>query len=56
MGAHFPGLNLHRYISPQASVWLQFLLATPGRTVGRLAVFRAAPGVASQSVAQYVSA
>ena len=29
MGAHFPGLNLHRYISPQNSVWLQFLLATP---------------------------
>ncbi len=29
MGAHFPGLNLHRYVSPQVSVWLQFLLATP---------------------------
>ena len=29
MGAHFPGLNLHHFISPQASVWLQFLLATP---------------------------
>ena len=29
MGAHFPGLNLHRYVSPQLSVWLQFLLATP---------------------------
>jgi Cu+-exporting ATPase len=29
MGAHFPGLNLHRYVSPQISVWLQFLLATP---------------------------
>jgi Cu+-exporting ATPase len=26
MGAHFPG---HRYISPQLSIWLQFLLATP---------------------------
>ena len=29
MGAHFPGLNLHHYISPQISVWVQFLLATP---------------------------
>lgn len=29
MGAHFPGLNLHRYVSPQVSVWVQFLLATP---------------------------
>ena len=29
MAAHLPGLELHRYISPQLSVWLQFLLATP---------------------------
>jgi len=29
MGGHFPGLNLHHYISPQASVWLQFALGTP---------------------------
>jgi len=29
MGAHFPVLNLHHYVSPQVSVWLQFLLATP---------------------------
>src|SRR6516164_901 len=29
MGAHFPGLNLHHFISAQLSVWLQFLLATP---------------------------
>ena len=29
MGAHFPGLSLHHFISPQTSVWLQFLLATP---------------------------
>jgi P-type Cu+ transporter len=29
MGAHFPGLNLHRYISPQVSVWSQFALGTP---------------------------
>jgi P-type Cu+ transporter len=29
MGAHLPGLDLHRYVSPQVSVWLQFLLATP---------------------------
>ncbi|MFZ0989287.1 MAG: heavy metal translocating P-type ATPase [Xanthobacteraceae bacterium] len=29
MGGHFPGLNLHHFIAPQLSVWLQFLLATP---------------------------
>ena len=29
MGAHFPGLNLHHFVSPRLSVWLQFLLATP---------------------------
>jgi P-type Cu+ transporter len=29
MGAHFPGLNLHRYVSPQLSEWAQFLLASP---------------------------
>lgn len=29
MGAHFPGVELHRFVSPQFSVWLQFLLATP---------------------------
>jgi len=29
MGAHFPGVNFHRLISPQTSVWLQFLFATP---------------------------
>jgi P-type Cu+ transporter len=29
MGSHFPALDLHRYISPQVSVWIQFLLATP---------------------------
>jgi len=29
MGAHFPSLNLHHYVSPQISIWLQFLLATP---------------------------
>src|SRR6516164_9790644 len=29
MGAHFPGLNLHHYVSPQISTWLQFLFATP---------------------------
>src|SRR5579863_4931481 len=29
MGAHFPGLNLHQYVSPQISVWVQFALATP---------------------------
>jgi P-type Cu+ transporter len=29
MGGHFPGLDFHRYLSPQISVWLQFLFATP---------------------------
>ncbi len=29
MGGHFPGLNLHHYVPPQISIWLQFLLATP---------------------------
>jgi Cu+-exporting ATPase len=29
MGGHFPGLGLHRYISPHFSAWLQFILATP---------------------------
>jgi Cu+-exporting ATPase len=29
MGAHFPGLNLHRYVPPGVSVWVQFALATP---------------------------
>jgi Cu+-exporting ATPase len=29
MGAHFPALNLHHYVSPQASVWIQFALGTP---------------------------
>ena len=29
MGGHVPGLNLHHYISPQLTVWIEFLLATP---------------------------
>jgi Cu+-exporting ATPase len=29
MGTHVPGLNLHHFISPQLSIWVQFLLATP---------------------------
>ena len=29
MGAHFSGVNLHRFVSPQASVWIQFALGTP---------------------------
>ena len=29
MGGHLPGLNLHRYIMPAVSVWLQFAFATP---------------------------
>lgn len=28
-GAHLPGLGLHTLIPPRASLWLQFLLATP---------------------------
>jgi Cu+-exporting ATPase len=29
MGAHFPGLNLHHYVSPQLAVWIQFALGSP---------------------------
>ena len=29
MGAHAPGLSLHNFFSPQLSIWVQFLLATP---------------------------
>jgi Cu+-exporting ATPase len=29
MGAHFPGLDLHHYISPRASIWVQFVFGTP---------------------------
>jgi len=29
MGAHVPGLNLHHYVPPQISRWIEFALATP---------------------------
>jgi Cu+-exporting ATPase len=29
MGGHFPGLNLHHYVSAQASVWIQLVLGSP---------------------------
>ncbi len=29
MGGHFPGLNLHHYVSLRASMWIQFALSTP---------------------------
>ncbi len=29
MGAHFPGLNLHHFVSPQTSIWTQFAFGTP---------------------------
>jgi Cu+-exporting ATPase len=29
MGMDVPGLNLHHYISPMVSIWVQFALATP---------------------------
>ncbi len=29
MAAHVPGLDLHHYVSPRLSVWLEFVLATP---------------------------
>jgi P-type Cu+ transporter len=29
MGAHFPALNLHHFVSPQTLVWLQLLFSSP---------------------------
>ncbi|HLG90220.1 MAG TPA: heavy metal translocating P-type ATPase [Alphaproteobacteria bacterium] len=29
MGAHFPGLNLHHYVSAQISVWIQLVIGSP---------------------------
>ena len=29
MGSHFPGLNLHHYVSAVTSMWVQFALGTP---------------------------
>ncbi|TWB15438.1 Cu+-exporting ATPase [Nitrospirillum amazonense] len=29
MGGHIPGLDLHHYVPPQVSTWLQLVLATP---------------------------
>jgi len=29
MGAHFPGLNLHHYVAPKLSIWIQSLLGSP---------------------------
>jgi Cu+-exporting ATPase len=29
MGSHFPGLNLHHYVTPEASTWTQFAIGTP---------------------------
>ena len=29
MGSHIPGLSLHDVVPPQASIWIQFMLATP---------------------------
>jgi Cu+-exporting ATPase len=29
MGGHFPGLNLHRIVSPLVSTWIQFAFASP---------------------------
>lgn len=29
MGAHFPALNLHHYVSGALSIWIQFALGTP---------------------------
>ena len=29
MGAHFPALDLHRYVPPRASIWVQLVLGTP---------------------------
>ncbi len=45
MGGHFPGLNLHRLVSPLAAMWIQARVRVAGRAVGRLAVLRARPGL-----------
>ena len=29
MGSHLPGLNLHHYVAPALSMWIQFALGTP---------------------------
>ncbi|HJU19216.1 MAG TPA: heavy metal translocating P-type ATPase [Stellaceae bacterium] len=29
MGTHIPGVELHRYLAPDISIWIQFVLATP---------------------------
>ena len=33
--------NFHTIVPPNISIWIQFLLATPGGFVGRIAIFRA---------------
>ena len=54
MGGHFPGLGLHRLVSPLASMWIQVRARYAGRALGRLAVLRARLGVAAQPLAQHV--
>jgi len=29
MAGHFPGINLHHYVPPHISIWVQFVLGTP---------------------------
>ena len=29
MGSHLPGVNLHHYVSPEVSMWMQFAIGTP---------------------------
>ena len=53
MGGHFLDLAC-RLVPPQTSNWIQFALATPGRAVGGLAVFRARLGVDRHSQSQHV--
>ena len=52
MGGHLTGLS--HYVSQQTSNWIQIALATPGRAVGRLAVFRARLAVARHPQPQHV--
>ena len=54
MGAHIAGA--HRWVDPALSGLIQFVFATPGGAVGRLAVLRTRRALARQSPSQHVHA